>query len=362
MTDATMHSIADIDSLRPTWQRLMADVAAGRVPHALMLTGPDGTATLAMAVELAKALLCQTPHADGTPCHECLQCRMAARLEHPDLHFAFPIATGTGTRVSAPKDAISDAYIKEWRERLRQSPWLTPDEWAKAMCGGTRQAKYYVAESDNLQRKLVLKSSQGGRKVVVMWLPEKMGPDVANKLLKLLEEPPAGTHFVMASDEPDLLLSTIRSRVQTVMLPPLTRQERESTQPWRDESECMQLFVTLMRLAYQRDVRQMRAWAEQLAALGREQQRAFLSFCQGQVRDNFIYNFRQPALIDQTPEEEAFSRNFARFVNEWNVIGITDELAQAQRDLEQNTNARMVFFDLALKMTVLIITPATHNK
>lgn len=335
------------------WQRLISDLRDNRVPHALMLSGPEGSGKLALAVAFAKALLCQHPTSDGEPCGECISCKMAAKLEHPDLHFTYPIVKGT--RIKNSEDAIADHYIKEWRQRLLESPYFDLNDWLECIDAGNQQATYYVAEADNIQRKLALKSNQGGRKVMIVWLPEKMNQETANKLLKLFEEPPAETHFIMVSEEPDLVLGTILSRTQRMLVPPLSREEYVQAHPPKDERLFLDLFVRLMRLSYQRKVRDLREWADQVAAMGREAQKHFLGFCQRQIRENFVYNFHLPELNGQDEAEAAFSKNFARFVNERNVIPITEELAQAETDIAQNVNARMVFFDLALKMIVLLI-------
>lgn len=334
-------------------QRLHADLAAGRVAHALLFCGPEGAGKLALAIEFAQALLCQHSDADGNPCGQCIDCRMAAKLEHPDLHFAFPIVRGN--KIKDAKDAISDHYISQWRARLLESPYFDINDWLADMGADNQQATYYVAEADNIQRKLVLKSNQGGRKVMVIWLPEKMNAETANALLKLFEEPPAGTHFLMVTEDADMVLPTIVSRTQRILVPPLSTEEYRQAHPPKDDSLHLELFVQLMRLAYQRKVKDLRDWADRVAAMGREPQKAFLQFCQRMVRENFIYNFRLPQLNTLTPEQEAFSRNFARFINEANVIPFYDELAQAETDITQNVNPKMVFFDLAIKTIVMLI-------
>lgn len=336
-----------------TWQRLLSDLKADRVAHALMFTGPEGAGKLALAVAYAQALLCQYPQEDGSACGECVSCRMAAKLEHPDLHFTFPFVKGT--RIKKPEDAISDVWIREWRARLLQGPYFDLNDWLEDMGAENQQATYYVAESDNIQRKLALKSNQGGRRVMVVWLPEKMNTDTANKLLKLFEEPSPGTHFLMVSEAPDQVLGTIVSRTQRIMVPPLTPEEFRQAHPPRDERLFLDLFIMLMRLCYQRKVKEMREWSEQVATLGRERQKALLNYCQRQLRENFIYNFHEPSLNSQTEEEATFSKNFARFIGEHNVIPMMEELADAERDIAQNGNAKIVFFDLALKMIVLLI-------
>ena len=233
-----------------------------------------------------------------------------------------------------------------------------------------------------MQRKLALKSNQGGKKVVILWLPERMLVEMANKLLKLIEEPPLGTHFLLVTEDAENVLGTIQSRVQCVHVPALGAQEMAQALMQRhgvglseaemyarvaqgnyvkalkmlasedEERQFFDLFVQLMRKCYMRDIREMRKWADSAAEQGRERQKRMLDFFQRMLRENFIYNFRQPQLNYQTLEESRFSTNFARFINERNVITIMEELSDAQRDIGQNVNARMVFFDLALKMAV----------
>lgn len=336
-----------------TKQRLIAEWQAGRIPHALMLRGPQGAGKLGLAVAYATLLLCEHPQADGTPCGECNSCHMARKFEHPDLHFTFPIVRGT--KIKDAKDALSDFYIKEWRRRLLGGIYFDLNDWLADMKAENQQATYYVAEADNIQRKLALKSNQGGRKVMVVWLPEKMNADTANKLLKIIEEPPAGTHFIMVSEEADKVLGTILSRTQQIYVPPLSPEEYNQAHPPREDMESFDLFVMLMRLSYQRKVKDLRDWSNHMAGLGRERQKQFLTYCQHLLRENFMFNFQRPELVRLTPTEAAFSKNFARFINERNVIPIMEEFACAETDISQNVNARMVFFDLALQIIVLLI-------
>ncbi|MCM1107617.1 MAG: DNA polymerase III subunit delta' [Clostridium sp.] len=359
--------------------RLCREAREGRIPHALMFHGPEGSGKLALAVSLAQYLLCRQP-GDTDGCGTCNSCRMAAKLEHPDLHFSFPVI-----RQKDAAGSVSDAFVKAWRSRLLSNPYFTYQTWLDDMGAENQQALIYTAESDALQRKLSLKSSQGGCKVVVMWCPEKMNAECANKLLKLIEEPPARTYFLMVSREPDMVLPTILSRTQRIYVRPLkadaiarTLVERcgqtdeeaarlarvahgdytlalQSLTVNKDAALFFDLFVILMRLSYQRKIKEMKKWADQVAALGRERQKAFLDYCQHLVRENFMYNFRCAELNCQNKEESDFSVRFARFINERNVIKIMNELSEAQRDVEQNVSPKMIFFDLALKMIVLLI-------
>ena len=350
----------------PAKEHLLAELQQGRVPHALMLCGPEGNGALPLALAYAQRLL------GGGP--------MAEKLQHPDLHFVFPIYKKT-----SGKDTYCDEFLREWREQLLTHPYFGMSEWMDMAGATNQQLVIYASESEAILRKLSLKASQGGYKVMVIWLPEKMNTECANKLLKLLEEPPAQTVFLMVSEQPDRVLPTIRSRTQMLAVPPLAEQEIEQaliqqhavlpaeahriarsatgnmakalrTITADSEGEYyFELFVELMRLAYARKVKEMKLWSDRVAGMGRERIKAFLDYSQRMVRENFIYNFQRPSELNYMTEREAqFAVRFAPYINERNVIGIMDELSLAQRDIAQNTNARIVFFDFALKMIVLI--------
>lgn len=359
-----------------TKARILDEVRRDHLPHALMLAGPRGAGKMALALSLARHLLCQSPTEEGA-CGVCPQCQMTRQWAHPDLIFLFPIIKKKGSS-SVP---LCEDYMEEWRRRLARSPYFTIDDWLADMQAENQQATYYAAESDALLARLALKPNQGGRRVVVLWLPERMNQETANKLLKIIEEPPVGTHFVLVSERPDAVLGTILSRTQRINVPPLPEDviaralgggddaaaiahtaQGSYTEALRrrtaqgEEELALELFMTLMRKSYTRDIKAMRAWSEAVAQLGRERQKNFLAYCQRMIRENFIYNFRRHDRLNyETPAEAQFSTRFARFIHERNVIPITDELALAERDIEQNVNAKMVFFTLALRMIVLLL-------
>ncbi|MBR0046335.1 MAG: DNA polymerase III subunit delta [Bacteroidaceae bacterium] len=347
-------------------QHLLDELQQGRIPHALMLHGPEGNGALPLAIAYAQRLL------GGGP--------MAEKLQHPDLHFVFPIYKKT-----SGKDSYCDDFLREWRELLLTKPYFGMAEWMDMAGAENQQLVIYANESDAILHKLSLKSSQGGYKVMIIWLPEKMNTECANKLLKLLEEPPTQTVFLLVSEQPDRVLQTIRSRTQMLSVPQLAEQDIEQTlidryailpaEAKRIARACagnmaqalriitsqassdyyFDLFVELMRLAYVRKVKEMKLWSDRVAGMGRERIKAFLDYCQRMVRENFIYNFhRQEELNYMTEQEAQFAVKFAPFINERNVIGIMEEISLAQRDIGQNTNAKIVFFDFALKMIVLI--------
>lgn len=369
----------DIIGQETVKQRLRLEVREGRVPHAQLFAGPEGTGALPLAIAYARFLLC-TRRGEEDACGTCPSCVKLNKLAHPDLHFVFPVVKRKGGG-----DTVSDDYIREWRELAISTPYFGMNHWLDAMGAENQQAQIFVKESDELVRKLSLKSSEGGYKVVIIWLPEKMKVECANKLLKLLEEPPAQTVFLLVSEEPDRILPTILSRTQRINVPRLEDaeiaealkvrfglQDTDAAETARlaegsylqaleiihlseDTQLFFGLFVSLMRLAYQRKVKEMHEWSDTVAAMGRERQKDFLTYCQRMVRESFVSNFHRKEMNYMNREEENFTIRFAPFINERNVMGITDELAEAQTHIEQNVNPRMVFFDFALKMIVLLI-------
>jgi len=352
--------------------RLRQELESGKVAHALMLCGPEGCGALPLAISFAQMLLTD----DGRNAH---QKAMADKLAHPDMHFAFPIYKKNS------KDTFCDEFLKEWREINLTNPYFGMAEWMQASGAENQQLIIYANESDAILKKLSLKSSQGGYKVMIIWLPEKLNETCANKLLKLLEEPPTQTVFILVSEQPDRVLQTIRSRTQMINLPRLSQEEIErqlvekhailpaeakriarasagsmttALRTITDDQETalfFELFVYLMRMSYVRKVKEMKQWADKVAGMGRERQKNFLMYCQKMIRENFIYNFQRHDDLNYMNEQEAeFAVKFAPFINENNVIGMMEELSLAQRDIAQNVNAKIVFFDFALKMIVLI--------
>lgn len=360
-------------------RQLQRQLAEGRVPHAMLFAGAPGAGKLPMALAMASALLCPNLQG-GEPCGTCNACRMTASLAHPDLHFVFPIVSK-----GSADSAVSDLYIREWRQALKDNPYLDMADWLAAMGADNKQARIYAAESTQILRKLSIMSGQGGYKVMIVWRPELMDVKAANSLLKILEEPLGDTVFLLVSDHPELLLETIRSRTRRFDFPPLSEADvaqalvsRNALTPEdarvvarlsegnfaralkelrvdAERAENFDMFVLLMRLCYKRDIKELHRWAENVADWGRERQKRFLDYAQRLVRENFVYNFRQPGLNYESVSEGDFSKRFARFINERNVIGITDELALAARDIEGHVNPRMVFFDFTLKMIVLLL-------
>ena len=365
---------SEVIGQREAQERLKQMAESGHLPHALMLCGPQGSGKMALATAFACYLL-----DNGTPSAKA----MLEKLEHPDLHFTYP--TIKLPSMGSDHKPISDDFAKEWHELIMQGPYFTMDEWMQAMGGENQQAIITAGESDELVRKLSLKSSQGGYKVCVVWLPERMNIECANKLLKLIEEPPQQTVFIMVCEEPDKLIETIRSRVQMIDIRKTSNEDiqqalverrgideeaarrisRLANGNWNKALEELQvgsenelfldMYIMLMRLAYQRKIKDMQKWSEQMANMGREKQKRWLTYFLRMTRENFMYNFQNEELTYMTQKEEDFARNFARFVNENNILPISDLANLAVRDIGQNANAKIVFFDFALQMIVLLL-------
>ena len=370
---------------REAQERLMQLFEGGRLPHAIMLCGPQGCGKLALAVGFARVLLSEKREggmfSDGP---EYVESPMLKKLEHPDLHFTYP--TIKLPSMGSDHKPVSDDFAREWHELITASYYFTMNEWLEQMGGENQQAIITAGESDDLIRKLSLKSSQGGYKVSIIWLPERMNLECANKILKLIEEPPSQTVFLMVCQEPDRLLETIRSRVQRIDVKKIADEDicqaliqqrgltedaarrisRMANGSWLKALEMLNsdsenelfldLFQSLMRLAYQRKVKDLKTWSERIASMGREKQKRFLEYFLRLIRENFMYNFQREELCYMTQREEDFAKNFARFINEDNIIPIAALANLAIRDIGQNANAKIVFYDFALQMIVLLIS------
>lgn len=368
----------DIIGQEAVKKRFIGEVNEGRIPHAQLICGTEGVGKLPLAIAYARYISCLN-RGEEDACGRCPACVKFNKLVHPDLHFVFPIVKNV-----KGKKEVCDDYISEWRQFVLANTYFELGHWLNEIDVANSQATIYAKESDEILRKLSLKSSEGGFKFVILWLPEKMHPVCANKLLKLLEEPPAKTVFLLVSEAPGKILPTILSRTQRINIPKIGKQDiarileakygvqsRESAAIAHlangnfikaleeihlneDKQLFFDLFVSLMRLSYQRKIREMKLWSEQVASMGRERQKNLLEYCQRLIRENFIYNLHRPELTYMTLKEQDFAAKFAPFINERNVFGMVHELSEAQTHVQQNVNAKMVFFDFALKMIVLL--------
>lgn len=345
---------------------LQSLIEGQRMPHALLFCGTQGVGKFATAVALAQALL-------GTD-----------KLLHPDLHYVYPVYKPKGW--ASERKAVSDDYTADWRSMMQDTLYFDREEWCDRIKLEGQKFQIGVGESDEIVRKLSLVSAQGGWKVMIIWLPELMSQEAANKLLKILEEPPQQTLFILVSEQSELLLETIRSRTQRIDFSPLREEEvaeeliqhhglteddahrvahgcsgsltraLSAIRTDNDDLRHFGMFVLLMRHAYGRQVTGMWQWTETMAGkdTSRAEQRNFLLYCQRFIRECFVYNFQNKTLNYMTQDEADFASRFARFINERNIIPMYELFDTALRDIRQNTNSRMVFFDLALQITMLL--------
>jgi DNA polymerase-3 subunit delta' len=359
-------------------KQLIQTVKENRVSHAQMFAGQEGSGSLPLALAYAQFICCKNP-AEGDSCGICKSCQKYSKYIHPDLHFVFPVVNQPP---SIPK-AVSDDYIVAWREALLENPYMNLNMWVERIATENKQAGIFEKESGEIIRKLSLKTYESEYKIMVIWMPEKMNVTTANKLLKMIEEPPPKTLFLLVPDSTGQILPTIMSRVQFIKIPPIGKNEMEEalskiiSEPGKvqetvrvaagnylkaleiigsrdDDKEFLDFFINLMRLSYSRNVPELIKWAESVASIGREKQKKFLNISLRMVRENFTMNITGQTTVYLNDIEMNFSKKFYPFINEANIYQINEELNKAVYHIEANGNAKIIFLDIALKMVKLI--------
>ncbi len=368
----------DIKGHTQVKQSLVNMVAENRVSHAYMFAGTEGSGKLPLAIAFAQYLNCTSP-ADGDSCGECSSCKKFAKLVHPDLHFVFPVVKTTKNQ-----KPVSDTYISEWRSFILEKKYFNLNQWLSHLDAEKAQALIYTQESHEIIKKLNLKTFEGKYKVMIIWLPEKMHLTASNKLLKILEEPPAGTVFILVSVKPDEVISTITSRTQQIKIPAFTDEDiasvimeengvnkeqalgfarlangnivaaREIVQGSEDIDFFFDNFVFMMRNAYTRNLQGLIEWGDEMSRLSREKQKSFFEYCLRLVRENFISNLKESEIIYMTPRESEFAIKFSPFINDRNAFQMAEEFSLAHSHIAQNGNSRIIFMDLVLKIIILI--------
>lgn len=358
-------------------ERLIQAIEEHRVSHAQLFVGPEGNGKLALALAFAQYINCRQPQ-EGDSCGVCPSCRKYEKLIHPDLHFVFPVVK------KGAKRAVSDDFIRNWRELLLQTPYINIQQWFSLLDVENAQGMIYSEESEEIIRKLNLKSFEAEYKVMIVWLPERMNVSCSNKLLKMIEEPPPKTLFLLVSEDEEQIISTIRSRAQKVRIPRISKEDlREyvGTLPetsGRDVDILVHLsggnrialknlleqddhlawnlerFRELMRFSYGRKYLELMEWVDEVARSGRERQKSFLEYALRLVRENFISNLKKEDLIFMNSEERTFSNRFSPFINERNIIPLSNEFELASRDIRMNGNAKVILTDLTLKVVKMI--------
>lgn len=356
--------------------RLLKMVNEERVPHALLFAGKDGSGNLPAAMAFAQHLYCTAKTETGA-CGECPSCQKVSKLIHPDLHLVFPIAKSKDVK-------SSNDLIKEFREVFLAQPYISLNDWFNELSAENKQPIIPVEEANDILKKLSYTSYEGSYKMMIIWQPEKMNQEAANKLLKILEEPPEKTIFILVSNHPDQLLATILSRVQQI--PFYSNSEQEISEAlvsnYKVNSEVARQtamlangnyaeaiallthneesvsflanFQGFMRLALKFDCGKALQWIDDNAASGREKQKQFLQYGLEVFRDCLMYNFGERNLVRLSGQEKQFLEKFAPFVNQRNYEKLIEEFNSNYYYIERNANPKILFMDLFLKTNELI--------
>lgn len=359
-------------------KKLIRFVTEQRISHALMFTGPEGSGKLALALAYAQFVSC-LDRKKSDSCGVCSSCRKYQKLVHPDLHFVFPVF-----KLKDIKNPVSDDFLPLWREMVLKTPYFTFSQWLSFIKSENAQGMIYEAESESIIKKLSLKSFESEYKIMIIWMPEKMHNSCSNKLLKLIEEPPVKTLFLLITGDEESVITTIRSRAQLIQVPPVDNEAMhralisEYNYPEEEAADAVRLangniitaleylepgeesfrpfnsFQELMRFAYSNNIPELLKWTDKMSSLGRDRQKAFFNASLRFVREYFIMNLKNFDLNYLSREEKEWGERFAPYINERNVIPLSKEFEKGVFDITKNGNARIVFFDTAIKVARLI--------
>lgn len=361
-------------------ERLSRHAEDGSLAHAMLLTGAPGRGGLALALALARRLHCTEIASSSGPCGTCRSCLQHDQLQHPDLHFTFPVAKPAG------KDkALSSDQLDVWREAVMElGPHFDMHDLRDRMSLGNKQPFISVHEAADILRRLSLTAHAGGWKVQIIWGAHMMRVDTANKLLKLLEEPPKKTLFILLADNTESLLATILSRTQILSIPPISADrisdrlkaeggEADATQDavalcegdlaqarrliQSESAEEFSMFIEWMRTCFARDGRKAAGIADRFHDLGRESQKAFLAYALHLVRQCIVGNYGAARAVRLRAAERTFAEKFAPFIHHGNVLDMQSGLERAAREVAGNVYGRTVFLDLSMRMMELLHRP-----
>lgn len=348
-------------------QRLIDEVRNEKVSHAQMLLGKPGYGGLGLAIAFVQYLLCKNPQ-ESDSCGTCSSCVKVQKLQHPDLHFVFPVVQSISK--------TTDYFLSDWREMIQESPYFDLNDWTKKIDPRQRKPIISVHESDEIIKKLSLHAFEGGYKAMIIWMPEEMNISSANKLLKILEEPPKKTVFILVAEAQEKLMATIISRTQTISVPHVdfehvrtylqannigassaesiaSRVEgdilkaKRITGDQEEQDENRDYFIQLMRVCYKKNVIDMMNWAEDISAFGKERQKQFLLYSIHMFRQSLLKNYTNDQLTRVSEEEDGFLQNFARFITGNNIMMFTEAFDKAVFHIDRNANSKILFTNLS---------------
>lgn len=374
----------DVLGLTHLKKHLTSSADAGRIPHAQMFVGPEGSGTLPMALAYAQYLICGNQNAENEGGNTACNLKFNS-FSHPDLHFAFPVANTE----QAKRHAVSDNFMKEWRDFMIEQPYGNLFDWYRLIDIEKKQGQIGVDEAKEIVKKLTLKSYEGGFKIMIVWMAEKLNVAASNKLLKLIEEPPEKTVFLFLCQDEEQILQTIRSRCQILHFPPLSEDVVATAllKKGASQQESMQIaheangnfnkaldllnkdsedlvfekwFVQWVRSAFKAKgnkaaIHELLLWSDELSKTGRETQKKFLHYCIMVMRQAMLINYGVHELAYMKIHADGFQlEKFAPFVHEKNILEITEELEKAIYHVERNGNAKIIFSDLSIRLTRLL--------
>ena len=361
-------------------QRLIKSVQENHVPHAQLFLGPAGCGKLPLSLAYAQYILCPN-RTETDSCGVCPTCQKVQKLVHPDLHFVVP----TATTKKVKKDPESDLFMEEWREYVTQNhAYIDTSGWYSFLDVENKQGYMSVRDAASLLRKLSMKAYEGEYKIAIIWMAEKMRVDTANKLLKLLEEPPEKTVFLLIAEDGEELLATIKSRTALVKIPAIDVNEVENALVERldcnpqqahdaalisegnwlnachfvQESEDRKYFFTTfqqwMRLCFRAAYPELIDFSANIKTLGREKQKELLDYGLRIVRNALLFNNNLAEIVMLPEDEKVFNSKFAPFINPLNLAEIAELFDEAIRHIERNGNAQLIFTDMSFKMVGLL--------
>lgn len=347
---------ADITGNKDIARSLASMADSGRVAHAMLLYENDGCGASALALAYLQYLNCTSPR-DGDSCGECQSCRMMSRLIHPDTHFVFPISrtTGSGTPVT------SEAYLPQWRTLVLADPYFTEADLLKAIGVENKNTLIAVAEAKSIINKLSLTSVSDGYKAVVLYLPEKMNQETANRLLKMIEEPPAKTIFLFITHAPEKVLQTIFSRCQSIRVLPLSKEEAarvNALKPSDDSGEYdlyMDIFSDLMTAILKRDLSAALECGETMAELSsREKQKGFCTFAADCIRKIFMFRQKLPQIAGIREQEQEFYEQISGRCSDRFCMKSITNIEKVVAMIDRNVSSKILFCDLVNRMFLSI--------
>lgn len=364
---------------------LTTSVDRGRIPHAQLFVGSNGSGTLPMAIAYAQYILCQNTGGENSGGNQSCNIKFD-HLSHPDLHFAYPVATNDKVK----KHPTASQFAEEWRAFVQKTPYSNLFDWHLLLGIEKKQGQIGVDEATDIVKKLSLKSYEGGYKIMLIWMADKMNNAASNKLLKLIEEPPEKTVFLLIAESEEQIIQTIRSRCQVLHFPALGEEViKEAIQKEGNLSDieakkiahqangnynrALQLlnqdegeqqfedwFIEWVRTAFRAKgnkaaVNALIAWSEKIAGSGRETQKKFLHYCLDFFRQAMLLNYGAKDLVFLEPKTNGFKlEKFAPFVHGANIMDISNEIQDAMYHIERNGNAKIVLTDLSIKLTRLL--------